>query len=361
MPNASILQLFGYYDYAGISRVAVDLSLRLAKSFNITLACRKIVRKPEDNIEIIELAPKNTLDLWKKLKDMTSQFDIIHSHDVYSLPGLSGDRKAKVVYTDHGIVPLRYSTTMMKSLHGTLFAHFCRFFAREVDVSVGISDYIVDELKRRVGCKNVIKIPNGVYLEKFRPIDKLDEHLKLDFGDPMLLKVGLIENHRAIDYHISSMPFILKKFPRASLVFIGKGSNISHYKERVQAMGLGDHIHFLGWISHKILPLYYNAADIILQVDYCHGFGLPTLEGMACGKPVIARDAYAMREHLQKSGAGVLVQGKDPHELVVAIERILDNYDFYASKAREYAAHFSWENVATKYKEVYKRLLIEDY
>jgi glycosyltransferase involved in cell wall biosynthesis len=357
MPKISVCQLFGAYNYAGIARVAVELSLRLRGKLAVTLVARKIEKKIEEDINIVELKSRTTAGYWKDLDGIVDQFDVVHTHDVYSLPGLMRrKRTAKIIYTDHGIVPLKYSP--IKNFHGTFFAHFCRFFARKADVCVGISDYIVDELKNRIGCLNVIKIPNGVAVEKFRPFSESTEYLKLKLGRPMLLKVGLVERHKAIDYHIASMPHILKKFPKAHLAFIGQGSEIDYYRAIVQAMGLSHCIHFLGWVPNHMLPQYYNAADIVLQADYCHSFGLPILEGMACGKPVIARDAYAMREHILKSGAGVLVRGNDALEIAMAVEHILNNYDFYALKAREYAKCFDWNCIATQYREAYERVLI---
>jgi len=355
MPKISLCQLFGAYNYAGIAQVAVQLSLKLRGEFEVTPITREIERRVEEDIDIVELKSRTTAEYWKALNRIVNQFDIVHTHDVYSLPGLlRKKRTAKIVYTDHGIVPLKYSP--IKSFHGIVFAHLCRLFSRRADVCVGISDYIVDELKNRIGCLNVMKIPNGIDTEKFRPINESREYLKLKLGDPMLLKVGLVEKHKAVDYHIASMPYILKKFPKAHLVFIGTGKEIDYYRTVVRTMRLGHSVHFLGWVPNHMLPLYYNAADIVLQADYWHGFGLPLLEGMACGKPVIARDAYAMREHILKSGAGVLVRGDDIQEIAMAVEHILDNYDFYALKAREYAKRFDWNCIAAQYKRAYERL-----
>ncbi|MEM0001250.1 MAG: glycosyltransferase family 4 protein [Desulfurococcaceae archaeon] len=358
MGRLRVCQLIGYYDHGGICRVAVELTLRLRKFFEVTLVCRKVLRKPEEDVEIVELGSKNTADLWKKSHKLREQFDIIHTHDVYSLPALvRGKRGAKIVYTDHGIVPIKYQSHIVRSFHGVMFAHLCRFFARQADAVVGISDYIANELKYKVGCRNVIKIPNGVDIERFKPLRPKEEYLKLKIGDPMLLKVGLIEKHKAVDYHIASMPFILKKFPNARLVFIGAGSDINHYKALAKAMKIDRFVFFLGYVPNHMLPLYYNVADIALQVDYWHGFGLPILEAMACGKPVIARDAYGMRELILESGAGVLVKGKDPRELAAAVEQVLNNYKDYSLKARKYAERFDWDKVVTKYMKVYERIL----
>ena len=106
----SVCQVFGDYNYGGIARVAVDLSSRLKDDFQVTMLCRKAIRKPEEGFALVELKPRNTLDLWHKLSRIEG-FDIIHCHDVYALPALVRNkrRKAKIVYTHHGIVPLKYS------------------------------------------------------------------------------------------------------------------------------------------------------------------------------------------------------------------------------------------------------------
>ncbi|MEN3036711.1 MAG: glycosyltransferase family 4 protein [Candidatus Methanosuratincola petrocarbonis] len=357
MAKISVCQLIGAYNYAGIARVAVELSTKMNKELHVTLVARKIEKRIEEDIDIVELKSRTTAGYWKALDRIVDQFDIVHTHDVYSLPGLlRRTHTAKIVFTDHGIVPLNCSP--IKDFHGIVFSHFCRFYARKADLCIGISDYIVNELKNRIGCLNVMEIPNGVAMEKFRPFGESMAHLKLKLGSPMLIKVGLVEKHRAIDYHIASMPPILKKFPNAHLVFIGHGRELDHYRAVVRAMGLSNSVHFLGWVPHHLLPLYYNAADIVLQADYVHGFGLPILEGMACGKPVIARDAYAMREHILKSGAGVLVSGDDVREIAIAVELILNKYDFYAMKAREYVKRFDWNYIADQYRKAYERVLI---
>lgn len=360
MKRIRVCQLFGLYGYGGIYRVAEELALRLGRFFDVVLLCRKVLREPEEKIEIIELDVRNTADLWKKLQELEELFDVIHTHDVYSLPGLVSKRrrKAKIVYTDHGIVPLKYQDQIVRNFPGFALAHFCRMFARQADMSVGVSSYITDELKR-IGCWRALTIPNGVDIEKFKPIKEPERIRKFKMGDPMLLKVGLVERHKNIDYHIAAMPLILRRFPKANLVFIGTGKDLERYKRLVKASKLDGYVHFLGWVPDSLLPLYYNAADIVIQVDFWHGFGLPILEAMACGKPVITRDAYAMREHILLSKAGVLVEGKDPKELVMALDQVFSNYGSYSLRARRYAESLSWDNVVVKYVKVYEWVLEE--
>jgi glycosyltransferase involved in cell wall biosynthesis len=354
MKKISMCQLFGSYNYAGISRVAVELALRLQKKMDVTLACRKIERNVEEDINLVELTPKNTFELWAKAEDLTKRYDIIHTHDVYSLPGLLKNKgNAKIVYTEHGLIPLKYCRP--NDYLGTLFAHICRRFSKKPDLAVGISDYLVDELNV-LGFKNVIKIPNGVDLGAFScSADKNILNAEQQ-GYPLLLKVGLIDKHRATNYHIDSMHFVLEKYPNASLLFAGVG-DINYYREKTRRANLSSSVKFLGFVNRKLIPLYYNVADVVLSVDYVHGFGLPILEGMACGKPIIARNSYAMREHILNSGGGVLVEGQHPREVALALEKILSNYAFYSSRATSYAKQFDWSVIVDRYCAAYESIL----
>ncbi len=153
------------------------------------------------------------------------------------------------------------------------------------------------------------------------------------------------------------MPYVLKKYPNASFVLIGGGRDLKRHQEKVNKAGLKSSIKFLGYVPHKLLPHYYNASDVIVDAGYFHSFNLSLLEGMACGRPFIVRNAYAMREHALASEGGVLIKGKDYCEIGNALDHILERYSFFASKSRKYAERFDWDAIATQYKEVYDKLL----
>ena len=154
----SICQIAGYYGYGGISKFVADLSLKLNNEFDVTFVCREVVGEPEDNLNLIELKPRNTFDYWSKLRKLGKNFDIIHCHDVYALPGLVKNKgKAKIIYTMPGIVPLKY--TKSRDAFGTIFAYLCaRYAIPKVDLAVGISDYIIEELGGKYKCHNTIKV-----------------------------------------------------------------------------------------------------------------------------------------------------------------------------------------------------------
>jgi len=355
----TVCQVFGDYNYGGIARFVADLSSRLKDNLQVTMLCRKAIRKPEEGLNLVELKPRNTVDLWRKLTRI-GEFDIIHCHDVYALPALvrNKGRKAKIVYTAHGIVPWRYSRA--KDSLGWVLAYLCaRYALPRVDLAIGMSDYILGELQDRYKCRNIAKIPGGVDTKKFCMAVGQNSSLKLE-GKPILLYVGLIEKHKGVKFLIHSMQHILKEFPDALLVLIGTGRDEKSLRQYVRRSGLEGKVIFLGFVEHNMLTPYYNASDTHIEPAYCHGFGLPIIEAMACGKPVITRDAYAMREHILNSRAGVLFKRDDAKELVNAIREIIGNYEEYASSARKYSENFDLSLMASEYVKKYIDLVNEN-
>ncbi len=349
----SICQVAGYYGYGGISRFVADLSMSLSEEFDVTFVCREVVSKPEDIIKLIELKPRNTFDFWRKLRNLREDFDIIHCHDVYALAGLvDKERKSRLIYTDHGIVPLRYNA--LKDIPGTIFAYACAMYAlRKLDIGVGISDFVVSEMNRKK-CPNVVKIPDAIFLDKFKIPNRTTAYMK-DIDNLKLLRVGLLEKQKGVEFLILSMTKIIKEFPNAHLTLIGIGRDEKFLKEYAYKKGVNDKITFSGFV--KDLRSYYNNSDIVIIPSYWESFGLPILEAMACGKPVISRDAYAMREHIRNSGGGVLFREDEPEELVKAIREVLNDYEKYSSNALKYSENFELSRIASEYSKIYVNVL----
>ncbi|MCX6000189.1 MAG: glycosyltransferase family 4 protein [Chloroflexi bacterium] len=351
--ETSICQVMGYYNSGGIARVVTDLALRLQDHFNVTVVCRKALTKPDKGLNVIELNPKNTIDLWLKLRGI-GKFDIVHCHDVYALPSLVR-AAAPVIYTDHAIVPWKYLRFGDRS--GFCLAYLCsRYALPRVDLAVAISDYTLDELRNRYRCTRVVKIPDGVDTALFCPAPPRGAATQLK-GSPVLLYVGLMEKHKGTRFLVRAMSRVLDELPEALLVLVGGGRDEERLRRLSKGMAGGKRVVFTGRVDDRALVSYYNASDIHVEASYWHGFGLPIVEAMACGKPVIARDAYAMREHIVNSQAGVMFKRDDPAELVRCIQQVMENYDTYASRARKYAEGFSLDRIAARYVTAFQTTL----
>ena len=114
-------------------------------------------------------------------------------------------------------------------------------------------------------------------------------------------------------------------------------------------------IRFCGYVSDEDLPLLYRAADIFVYASEFEGFGLPPLEAMACGTPVVASDIAIFREIL--SDAAVLVNPLDVHALAGGIHKIFSDpalREDLIRKGKLRAKEFTWENTAKKTLAVFR-------
>ncbi len=113
-----------------------------------------------------------------------------------------------------------------------------------------------------------------------------------------------------------------------------------------------------GYVDAAELPLLYSAACLFLCPSFSEGFGMPVAESMACGTPVITSNRSSLPE--VAGGAALLVNPEQPHEIFLAIERLLSDTGLYESlraKGLENAKRFSWVKAAEQTIDIYKKVL----
>jgi glycosyltransferase involved in cell wall biosynthesis len=127
----------------------------------------------------------------------------------------------------------------------------------------------------------------------------------------------------------------------------GKGWQYGPVFEAIERLKLGDSVRFAGFIPSEDLPLWYNSARAFMYPSVFEGFGLPVLEAMACGTPVVVSDASSLPE--VAGDAGLLVPPHDVNAWREALEHAFDD-DRWRAEARtrglERAGHFTWVNTA---------------
>jgi glycosyltransferase involved in cell wall biosynthesis len=132
--------------------------------------------------------------------------------------------------------------------------------------------------------------------------------------------------------------------PRAPLyVAGGTGWQFSPIFDTVQRLGLQDDVHILGFVPEDELPLWYNAARLFAFPSLYEGFGLPVLEAMACGTPVVTSTAASLPEVAGQ--AAVLIPPEDTNRLAHEMERVLDDPQRQMemrAAGRIQASRFSW-------------------
>ena len=151
-----------------------------------------------------------------------------------------------------------------------------------------------------------------------------------------------------------------KKRVRNKLVIFGEihKSGKNKLNKVIKNLNLGENIIFLGYVPGEELVRLYNTADLFIRFRWCEGFGLPSLEAMACGCPVIVSNVGSLPEVV--GDAGVLVNVDDMEEWVEKIYYILTHEDFrreLTKRGLEQAKKFSWEKTAKETLETYHQVL----
>jgi len=128
----------------------------------------------------------------------------------------------------------------------------------------------------------------------------------------------------------------------------------------IQNPDLINHIHRLDYIKNVDLPGIYSMADVFLYPSFRESFGIPILEAMACGTPVITSNVFSMPE--VAGDAAVLIDPTDPVDLAQAMQKVIADPDFskaISAKGFEQFTRFSWAKMAKDYMEIYKEI-VED-
>ena len=161
---------------------------------------------------------------------------------------------------------------------------------------------------------------------------------------------------RAVDA-IRAMPAILGGWPGARLAIAGNPGPLSKALEReVQRLGLGGSVRFLGYLPDEDLAAFLSGAVALIFPSLYEGFGLPPLEALACGAPVITSDAPAMNAVLV---AGALfVPPRDPGAIALSALSLAEGgrRADLAAAGRASAATFSWERAAEETESVYREV-----
>jgi 1,2-diacylglycerol 3-alpha-glucosyltransferase len=218
-------------------------------------------------------------------------------------------------------------------------------------VFIAISEYMKNVIEQRWKARRIELIPNPIDTNMFKP-------LKVTFsinGFPKLLFVGALRPVKGVDTLISTMKYLIKKYPRSKLFIVGDG-NVTKYVKLSRTLGVMDNIIFVGRLSPQELIYMYNMCDIFITASYWESFCRPIVEAMSCGKPVVCRDAYACSEHIRNSGAAVGFKSDNPDEIIWAIEEVLKNYNQMCENARRYALKFESSKIAEKWFHLYKLL-----
>ena len=242
--------------------------------------------------------------------------------------------------TIHDLSPLEHSEWFRTSF-GAWYRLLLPILVRRVQIIFTPSEYVKQKVIDRFGARKIIITPNGVDLSLFHP--KANQ-TQFDLPQEYLLFVGTLEPRKNLARLLQTWNEIKNDFKQMWLMIVGvsgsvfKAINVPHELERVC---------FLGYVNDETLAGLYAAASLFVLPSQDEGFGLPALEAMASGTPVIVSDAGALPEVVGE--AGVTFCLSDQNALTNVLRDYLRNAELRAQlreKGLERAKRFSWQTTA---------------
>jgi len=196
--------------------------------------------------------------------------------------------------------------------------------------------------------------------DPFRPANRSNARAALGVppNRPLLLHVGSEEPRKNVETLLRALPLVAARVPE--VVLLVRVGGRSHRASRlITRLKLERHVRYEHDVSDATLALWYAAADALVFPSLLEGFGLPLLEALRCGCPVIAANTSSIPE-VTGDAAALVDDPLDPGELAAAIVRVLEDSEWrdqLRRRALARAAGFSWRLAAERTAAVYERVL----
>lgn len=230
-------------------------------------------------------------------------------------------------------------------------------------ITINQEDYDI-ALKYGFKNKRTFKIPGiGVNPDKFFPVsqqDKSDLRKQLGFEDNLFLILYTAEfisrkNHKFL---IESAQPLLNSESDIRILFAGRGQDMSMIQHYVSQIKLQDKVIFLGFQSE--IDKYVKISDLIVSTSRQEGLGLNLIEGLFCGKPIIATLDRGHKEIVENSKNGFLISQNNKEEFLFALKEIYTNKDklnFMGKYGLESSRKFRLENSLVAMSAIYNEFL----
>ena len=288
-----------------------------------------------------------------------SPIDVFHGTN-YCVPVFS---PCPTVVTIHDLSLLAHSSTH-ESANVARGKRRMPIMARRASRIIAPSEWTKKEIIKYLGARpDKVRVIYEAAREKMKPLpaegclDVLEKH---HIRQPYLLYVGTIEPRKNLLTLIRAYDELLRTTAyRPQLVLCGgRGWLDGEVFKLVDELKLNDQVHFTGYIEDADLPAIYSAAEVFIYPSLYEGFGLPPLEAMACGAPVITSNVSSLPEVVGE--AGLMHDPANYHSLTECMATLLGDSSTRAHFKRaglRQASQFSWARTARETQAVYDEVV----
>lgn len=357
----------------GMEIVTLEIIRQLAaidqqNEYEVFIAADTDVCVHNKNAVRVHLLPHRFYPLWEQ----------------FSLPKAATEKKVDLLHCTSNTAPLWYNKPFVVTIHdviylesfdfsGSAYQNFGNLYrrfivpriAKKAKRIITVSGYAKKIIAERLGiAENKIDVVyNGVHPSYARISDvphllsisgkyTLPEKFLLHFGNTASRKntTGVLKAYKLYrERNEEALPLVITGIDRTLA---------SRFLQAVQAENLAKDIILPGYIAAEDLPAIYNLAHIFLYPSLNEGFGMPVIEAMACGTPVITSTVTSLPE--VAGNAAILVDPNKENEICEAIESLTTQqllYNTMQMKGILNAERFSWETAARKTINIYKEIL----
>jgi glycosyltransferase involved in cell wall biosynthesis len=291
-------------------------------------------------------------------------------------PALASLADVNVYHSTHAVIPLFMRAPSVVTIHDLSPMSFPQTFRRHnrvylnwaTQVSVrrarhilAVSEFTKRELVRLLSVPpERITVTHNAVDARFAPPDPARlAAFRAAKGLPerFLLFIGTLEPRKNLVTLLEAYARIAEETDVPLIVGGGRGWMFEPVFARLEALGLKGRVHFPGYLEHDEMPLWYAAATAFVFPSLWEGFGIPPLEAMACGTPVVASNAASLPEVV--GDAGIMVAPTDADALADALRRVLRDgalREELRARGFEQARRFSWRATAERTVRVYEQI-----
>jgi glycosyltransferase involved in cell wall biosynthesis len=296
----------------------------------------------------------------------------------FALPRDLAAVQPDVCHFTNSLAPLHTPCPMVITLHDmSLFVHaglhplksqlFVRpiipAVARRAAAIITVSQHAKREIVAACVCRRKVHVVYEAAAPQYRVIDDAGElnRVRLRYGltRPFVLYVGTIEPRKNLTRLVTAFAQARRQYSDLELVLVGQlGWKYAALLKAIEDLNLGQAVRRLGYVPSEDLPALYNLARALAFPSLYEGFGLPVVEAMACGTPVLTSDGSSLVEIA--ANASYLIDPLDVHAIAHGLLCLATDNDLHsrlraAGLAR--SAQFSWQQAAAETVRVYDGVL----
>lgn len=337
-----------FYKGSGIGNYTYQLIKQIKKLSPIDLCINSPIEKYQSFWEMVN----KPINLYKNYSIF------LNPHNGIGLPEKNAE---KIITTLHDIIPSKLPETVSDS-YLKIYNNKISSILEKSSLILTVSNFSKKDICETFNVKeNKVHVTYLAPSEIYYPMNKnyckkfLYKNYKIDFK--YVLYIGSFSPRKNILGLIESFYLIHRKHPHIKLLIIGKkGKSYETYLNKVLKLKLENKIIFTDFIKTTDLPYFYNGSECFIYPSFYEGFGLPPLEAMACGIPVITSNVTSLPEILKD--VPIYINPHNTNEMCEKLHNLLNNkplQKLLSEKSINHAKNFSFEKTAIETLNIIKK------